>query len=298
MELNVINLNSNAIFSSLGYLSANKTKLNSEENLFSILPEKNSIEDFFKENGLNLDNKQSPIKILLLLLNLILGLDSNKENQKLEPTTSDHSTYSTEKSSSSRANNSVRAATSTKKTSSTSTKTKTEEKTSEEISTDKKAEGKREDFLKGEKWVYDTVASSKNLSKFAKENPALFSDNATAEGYDKAFDKLTVRKYASKHSFHTVPSGENAGATIEHKVYDKGNGIYLHESITTDADGKSTRHRAVEIGVKSPVKAGEVSMTNVTNACSGDGDEAMRDTPKSRLNSVIEDLKREEKTQY
>lgn len=290
MGLNTVNLNS--MIPLLGDLSTNRAESKQEESIFPSLMKKEGIEDLLEENGLNLDEIESPIEVLLLILSLILGIGLNNKESKGQ----DSGVQLT----SSPKTSSAKKTTSTEKTDNT-------EKTSEEKSTDKvSAENTdstedADDLIdpgllikEGKDHVYE-VSSASAVEKFREENPELFDESLSSEEYNAAFDKLAEKGEVVKHTLRTSANDKNnikKVDTTEKTVIDMGDGIFLYKGQTTFLDGDVLNNRSVNIGLdytdiqyddngaiskvtrgkEAKENGGSVSITSISNNISGDRD--------------------------
>jgi len=310
MSLNATNLNLNAIFSLLGNLSANKTESesNHEESIFSSLPKENLL----GENGLN--QIESPVKILLLLLSSILGLDSNKDKEETRAddsnvrraassrrrragassrrrraslnTNSDEINYN--EIGYKRKQKEMTATNSTEKTGTTKT-TFTEEVYIDETSTAKTIRNfsnGAQVITTGKKDPYEKVSSASAVEKFRDENPELFDENISPEDYNKTFDELAQKGTVVKHEDHTFSDSNENHDAQEVTVIDVGNGIYLHIVKHTFDDGTTSENRRIKVGSNLTISDNVATQTISSNLPHGEG-------PKDSSDKTIETLERQ-----
>lgn len=261
MVSNAVNLNFSTLLSSIGNLSTNKTETNQEESVFSSLLQNEGLEGLLEENGLNLDEIESPIELLSLILSLILGIDLNNDNEESKAQDTGLQATSSSRKAPRKTPRSSSKTSSAKKTTSIEKTEKTEntEKTSEEKSTDKVSSEKtdnvadKDGFLirEGKDHVYE-VSSATAVKKFRDENPELFDENISSEDYNKAFDELAEKGEVVKHTLRSSANDKNnikEVGTTEKTVIDMGDGIFLHKETVTFLDGHVLNGRNVNIGL-------------------------------------------------
>jgi len=230
MTTNAINLNPCVINFAMGLLAerkANLTSSSANEEIFPVSKETASIEDFFKETGLNIDTGQDPIQILFNILSLLFGVDKNKE------------TINTN------INNSIAA--STNAAEKTVPEAAIPQKAVPEASVVEAAAPEETVSVNNTKKIdktaeteansqYKTLATRNSVDEFAKEHSELFDENTTFEEYNKTFDELAKK-----------------GEIIENTAWDSkdtttialGDGIYLKKGTVTDENGEKRDIREV-----------------------------------------------------